>query len=106
MSSANSGEGVSNGGGHFLLGGAEPLSHSRLQVGQPGHQSVDRPGGILERFNTKEEIDYAEVCQKRQAEEEIRSGSLTKGSALRTNISGSDGGLSDDLNNRSSPRPS
>ena len=25
------------------LGGAEPLSHSRLQVGQPGHQSDDRP---------------------------------------------------------------
>ena len=32
---ANGGEGVSAGGGHFLLGGAEPLTNQQLSVGRP-----------------------------------------------------------------------
>ena len=62
------------------LGGAEPLSHSRLQVGQPGHQSDDRPSRISSRLDQAdiadddETIAIAEDVQKRKAEEEIRSG--------------------------------
>ena len=62
------------------LGGAEPLSHYRLQVGQPGHQSDDRPSRIFERLNENiaaddlSKIAIADDAQRRQAEEEIRSG--------------------------------
>ena len=60
------------------LGGAEPLSHSRLQVGQPGHHDSDRPSRILLRFaniaDDEKQIAIADDVQKRQAEEEIRSG--------------------------------
>ena len=67
------------------LGGAEPLSHSRLQVGQSGHQSDDRPSRIFDRFKTNDiaadyvKIAIAEDVKKRKAEEEIRSGPGSKG---------------------------
>ena len=76
---ANDGEGVSA-SCQLPLGGAEPLSHSRLQVGKPGHQSDDRPSRISARLQTNdiaddyEMIAIAEDAQKRKAEEGIRSG--------------------------------
>jgi hypothetical protein len=82
---ASNGEGVSGDILKFSLGGAEPLSHSRLQVGQPGHQSDDRPSRILDRFKTNDiaadylKIAIAEDVQKRQAEEEIRLDAEGKG---------------------------
>ena len=62
------------------LGGAEPLSDRRLKVGQPGHHDSDRPSRILLRFDRVniaadlERLAIADDAQKRQAEEEIRSG--------------------------------
>ena len=62
------------------LGGAEPLSDRRLQVGQPGHHDSDRPSRISLRCSKNdiaadfEKIAIAEDVQKRKAEEEIRSG--------------------------------
>ena len=64
----------------LLLGGAEPLSDRRLQVGQPGHHDSDRPSRIYSRLNQNDiaadskKIAIAEDVQKRKAEEEIRSG--------------------------------
>ena len=66
---ANDGVDVSN-SLKLSLGGAEPLSHSRLQVGQPGHQSVTDPVASTQ----DNRIAIAEDVQKRQAEEKIRSG--------------------------------
>ena len=62
------------------LGGAEPLLDHRLQVGQPGHHDSDRPSRIYSRLNQNDiaadskKIAITEDVQKRQAEEEIRSG--------------------------------
>ena len=64
------------------LGGAEPLSDRRLQVGLPGHHDSDRPSRILVRLAQADITgdDLSEIAitfedaQKRQAEEEIRSG--------------------------------
>ena len=56
----------------------------------------DTNGGYKNQKMTKkkkEEIDYAAVSQKRNEDAPIRSISIVKGSALRTVISGSDGGL-------------
>ena len=67
------------------LGGAEPLSDRRLQVGQPGHHDSDRPSRISQRLETKDiatdygKIAIAEDAQKRQADEEIRSEAPGKG---------------------------
>ena len=66
------------------LGGAEPLSDRRLQVGQPGHHDSDRPSRISLRLNQNIAADYSKIAiaddvQKRQAEEEIRSEASGKG---------------------------
>jgi hypothetical protein len=85
---------VSSGHGHFLLGGAEPLSHSRLQVGQPGHQSVDRPSGNLSMIS-KEGIDIAADALKRREDASSHLTPITEGLALRV-VSHDDGGSSED----------
>ena len=67
------------------LGGAEPLSDRRLQVGQPGHHDSDRPSRIYSGLpqndiaDVFEKIDCTEAYRKRKAEEEIRSGPGGKG---------------------------
>ena len=71
------------------LGGAEPLSDRRLQVGQPGHHESDRPSRISQRFvqaniaaddyNEQVEIAFTDDGRRRPAEEEIRSVAPAKG---------------------------
>ena len=105
---ANGGEEVCNDDGQLFLGaGAEPLSTSRLQVGQPGHQMFDRPSGATQDYRNRnqEEIGVADDNRKRKAEEEIRSGQNVKGFALIILNPGSDGGSRLIGNNRNSPRP-
>ena len=75
LTTANDGEEVKVHDGQLFLGaGAEPLTHPRLQVGQPGHLDVVRPSGISEDYRNQKEIGTADGGRKRQAVEETRSG--------------------------------
>ena len=93
---AKDGKGVRLDGQLFLGAGAEPLSTSRLQVGQPGHQMFDRPSRISARLK-QEGIDTTDGALMRQAEEETRSGLNVQGFARKMSDPGSEECLSNGL---------
>ena len=91
-STNNTGSDVS-GGGHFLLGGAEPLTNQQLSV---GHSDLVRPSRILDGLQMNEGIDIAADALKRREDAPTHLMPIVEGLALRPVLPGSDGGWSDD----------